>query len=165
VNFLKFQIYLIKRVRTLNDSAQGPHCRMPKPRPHPEARTKPPIYTVNVGGKAPFSRSNPEFRCPAMWAQHSISIGLSWSADNGPMKMALPFNSQLETVQKTLLSLRIPRNPVRKTSYFILQYQWGMSVQNSHEPQRVGAQDSRNVAMSLLYTQTYRIPNWNPARS
>jgi hypothetical protein len=47
----------------------GPHRRTPKPRPESGSPDQTPsIYIVNVGGKAPISRSNPEFSCPAMWA-------------------------------------------------------------------------------------------------
>jgi hypothetical protein len=47
----------------------GSHRRTPKPRPEPGSPDEtPPFYIVNVGGKAPIYRSNPEFRRPAMWA-------------------------------------------------------------------------------------------------
>jgi hypothetical protein len=74
--------------------------------------------------------------------------------------MTLPCNSQKETVKKTVLAFRIPKNSVNKSSHFRFQHLWGMSVQDSNWPQRVGAQDSRNAAMSLLYTQS-----WNPVLS
>jgi hypothetical protein len=57
----------VTRVRGIR--VLGPLRRTPKPRPEPGSPDQtplPPIYIVNVGGKAPISRSNPEFRRPAM---------------------------------------------------------------------------------------------------